>query len=231
MFKFAIPFLCLYLKLASSVVDPLKPLEQKITSGKIVGGIDSKIEKVPYQCALIEDGKFICGCSILEELWILTASHCIYGKQAGNYKIRAGSNYHESGGQLIGVKRIITHPKYNNKTTDYDFALLKLNDKLDMESTDKIKTISLPPQGQPTAVGTNCVVSGWGAKISGGEASEKLQRVNVTITNPERCNLVYSVTDIKKTVGSLLKNLEPPDMITDRMLCAGTAGKDSCQGK
>lgn len=43
--------------------------------GRIVGGIDAKIEKYPWQVALMGDS-YLCGAIIINENWMLTAAHC-----------------------------------------------------------------------------------------------------------------------------------------------------------
>lgn len=47
-----------------------------LPNGKIVGGHDVSIEDYPYQVALLNNGYFICGGSILNEYFVLTAEHC-----------------------------------------------------------------------------------------------------------------------------------------------------------
>lgn len=47
--------------------------------GKIVGGSEVLITKVPWQLSLQRNSFHICGGSIISKEFALTAAHCIYG--------------------------------------------------------------------------------------------------------------------------------------------------------
>lgn len=44
--------------------------------GRIVGGYKIDIQDVPYQISLQSSSRHLCGGSIINEKWILTAGHC-----------------------------------------------------------------------------------------------------------------------------------------------------------
>lgn len=50
-----------------------------IEEGRIVGGEAATIEKYPYQAAYHYAGVYMCGGSIISEIVVLTAAHCIQG--------------------------------------------------------------------------------------------------------------------------------------------------------
>lgn len=64
------------------------------------------------------------------------------------------------------VKRIISHPDYNQMTNDYDIALLELSEPL--EFTNTIQPICLPESSHMFPAGMSCWVTGWGAMREGG---------------------------------------------------------------
>lgn len=45
--------------------------------GRIVGGMDIRIEEAPYQASLQYFGSHICGAGIISKNYIITAAHCV----------------------------------------------------------------------------------------------------------------------------------------------------------
>jgi len=123
---------------------------------RIVGG---KTGKVPWQVAVIKRetsgldvNSLHCGGSILDETHIMTAAHCtrqngplILDVMIGKYNFKD----RESGATRHKVEKIIDHPKYNHKTMDYDYSILKLNcdDAIDLGSNSPARAICLPKKG------------------------------------------------------------------------------------
>lgn len=58
------------------------------------------------------------------------------------------------------VKRIIKHPHNNNRTNDYDFALVSPKEK--MIYSDTIDYIELPTDDDTIRTGSICWTAGWG---------------------------------------------------------------------
>ena len=44
---------------------------------RIVGGSSAKANQFPYQVALLRQGTFACGGSLITSKWVLTAAHCV----------------------------------------------------------------------------------------------------------------------------------------------------------
>lgn len=72
--------------------------------------------------------------------------------------------------QRRAVKRIVSHPDYNQMTFDYDIALLELSEPL--EFTNTIQPICLPSSSHVFPAGMSCWVTGWGALREGGIMQE-----------------------------------------------------------
>jgi hypothetical protein len=51
----------------------------KVQAPKIVNGFPATTGQFPHQGALLIDGGTFCGCSLLSEIWVLTAAHCAQG--------------------------------------------------------------------------------------------------------------------------------------------------------
>ena len=63
------------------------------TVNRIVNGTEAAPFEFPWQCALFYvhgDGYPVCGCTILNRQWILTAAHCVAKHQAVVFEFQAG---------------------------------------------------------------------------------------------------------------------------------------------
>lgn len=125
--------------------------------------------------------------------------------------IRAGSARLESGGDVHQVANIINHEEFNRMTYDFDFALLQLSKKIDVDGVTKA-VIPLPEADTPISENTPFLVTGWGYTLSIFESRDKLRGVIVTTDNQEQCDQKYAYDG----------------GITGQMVCASEPGKDSC---
>ncbi|XP_041086183.1 transmembrane protease serine 9-like [Polyodon spathula] len=186
---------------------------------RIVGGIDAERGEFPWQVSLRQKGYHMCGASVLNTRWIVTAAHCFerFDDPKG-WKALFGTNLAtgtESGAVEVHIKTIISHPQYNSQTSDYDVAMLELETPLTLGTL--IQPVCLPSPSHSFPPGKRCTVSGWGQlREDNNHLPNSLQKAVVAIIDTALCNASSAYS------GS----------ITDRMLCAGfMEGKiDSCQG-
>lgn len=179
--------------------------------GRIIGGNEIDIADRPFHVAVNVRGEQICSGAILNQNSIVSAAHCIR-ESISSYSIRAGSTSQFKGGVVIDVKQNIDHPLYNGTTFDNDITILKLVSPLTF--TDKIQPAKFAEKGFEVPDGGICVVSGWGDQELGtGTYPENLHAVEVPKANQETCAKTYEQINA---------------VVTDRMMCAGAKGKDSC---
>ena len=118
---------------------------------------------------------------------------------------------------LINPITHMGHPDYNAGTTNYDFAIVRLSQPVELGLRAMPACLPDSALGGDALGGETVTVSGWGRTSSGGSQATVLQLVNVpAITNAECRQTGYGESQI-----------------TDAMLCAGhvdAGGVDSCQG-
>jgi secreted trypsin-like serine protease len=74
------------------------------------------------------------------------------------------------------IDKYYIHPKYDERTTDNDLALIKLDKPANLNK--RVNTICLPEVDDEFQTGTLCTISGWGALQEGGITSK------VSVTPP-----------------------------------------------
>ncbi|XP_075460158.1 transmembrane protease serine 5 isoform X2 [Ascaphus truei] len=189
-------------------------------SARIIGGSDALLGRWPWQVSLYLNNKHVCGGSIVAHQWIITAAHCVHkSPQLSSWSIFAGivSHSHTVRHATLPstVEKIIYHEKYDDRSHDYDIALMKLEKSLNY--SDSVRPVCLPQYDQELPAGTECWVSGWGhTHPDSTHMPRSLKEAMLPLISTRKCNssCVYDGD------------------ITPRMLCAGyLAGKvDACQG-
>uniref|UniRef100_A0A3Q2Q1E7 Peptidase S1 domain-containing protein n=1 Tax=Fundulus heteroclitus TaxID=8078 RepID=A0A3Q2Q1E7_FUNHE len=183
---------------------------------RIVGGEAAPEGSWPWQVSLHSQAHF-CGGSLINNLWVLTAAHCVPGGNPSDIRVylgrqsQQGSNPNEV---LRTVEQIIVHPEYNGDTNDNDIALMKLSSAVNFSAY--ISPVCLAASDSTFYSGVDSWVTGWGNVGSNVPlpSPQNLMEVEVPVVGNRRCKCSYGVSSI-----------------TDNMICAGllTGGKDSCQ--
>ncbi|XP_043532449.1 transmembrane protease serine 4-like isoform X2 [Chiloscyllium plagiosum] len=189
---------------------------ERSATDRIVGGTDASIDEWPWQVSLQYKKQHLCGGSIINHRWILTAAHCFPEEynQIANWRVFAGSDVLYSGGSTFSIMKVVINAKYNSVTSNYDIALIKVRSPLPF--TDYIRPVCLPNHASPVPKKILAWVTGWGYTKEFGQVSTVLKQANVSVIGREICNSLQYYGG----------------QITEQMLCAGyQAGKvDACQG-
>jgi elastase-2 len=177
-----------------------KGLSIKVDVHYIIGGSDAELGEFPYQALLyttrIENSRpnrYLCGGSLLNSEWVLTAGHCIVGASKIEVvlgitdRLKYGKN-----GISQTAKKWFLHEKYQpfsfHSTLANDVALVQLEKKL--EENEYIQYIDL--ETDPKAKYSKGMISGWGktydAQSSG---TTHLQYGEVKIISNSRCSSAY----------------------------------------
>ncbi len=182
---------------------------------RILNGIRADDYQFPYQVSIQKHKKHHCGGSIISEVKVLTAGHCVTSYhgvplQSDLFRILAGSNKLNSKDMTyFDVKDLSVHPEFDRSTIQYDYAVMFIEGNFDFRSK-RISMIPLATQN-PTP-GTVCYLSGWGDVEISIETSipNELQFARITIDPPEACTKIYEHF-----------------FSTTHMLCAGRSNKEN----
>jgi len=207
---------------------------------RIVGGTASQLGEFPWM-ALIEYQKpngrgFYCGGALINNRYVVTAAHCVKGKDIPStwrvHGVRLGEHDTNSDKDCdtvqgftycseppvnIPVVEQIAHEDYDpfSASQHHDIALLRL--AREVSFTEYIKPICLPTSANllnNVYTGTNVTVAGWGKTESRSE-SNVLLKLDITVKSNADCSSVYGG---RVTFGN-------------GQLCAGgVKDKDSCRG-
>ncbi|KAF7662518.1 hypothetical protein LDENG_00233700 [Lucifuga dentata] len=203
-------------------------LEKDNEDKRIVGGNEAIPGEIPWQVSLMTHSEILrksesfCGGSLLSDLWVITAAHCLTSPRIVRmgFFVRVGEHdldRDEGTERDYSVAEQFIHKNYDERKSPYnhDIALLKLSSPVEL--SNRRRPICLGPSGFTIKLvedSSRSVVSGWGALNFQGAASPKLQKLEVPHVDRGICKASSS------------------ERITRFMFCAGykSEAKDSCQG-
>jgi secreted trypsin-like serine protease len=187
---------------------PLKP-------NKVVGGTQAIPGDWGWMTSMHRSGSFICGGSVIDEWWVVSAAHCTAGSaNVANYILNVGGHDRlawESWVISKRVSRIIQHAQYSASTLRNDIVLLKFDSPITFDNYYIIAVCVA--DGSEFFQGRIGWATGWGTLFSGGSVSRYNMQVAMLELTDARCLQKYTTAH------------------TPSMICAGdNTGVDTCQG-
>jgi len=191
----------------------------------IIGGKEIQKNEYPYLAFLTifkpdEKNPEICGGTLIQPNWILTAAHCAYG--ALNITAMLGVHDTSTSAGEPGVEQYFIHqedihiyPVYDSRLLDGDFSLLYLKTASNKTTPIVNTDIFVPAEGDTVSV------VGWGRyDVEWIFPSNVPLEANLEVIDSVACKVAYADMIIDNTVA-----------MTNDMICAtGWAKSSVCNG-
>jgi len=191
----------------------------------------------PWHAAILEKPQdlYVCGSTLLDESWILTAAHCVddylpFVRTIGDIlKVRLGEYDVSTTAEPLrheefNITSIVIHPRFNNSTLVHDIALLRLDRPA--KRKQNIDVVCMPSPGDfefhDPSGGIDrdhkCYVTGWGRRTETSEHSLVLKEIKVPLWSHNTCDF------------ALQAQFGPAYHLPNTAVCAGAEGRDACDG-
>ncbi len=173
----------------AALVLSLRPALASSASGgsvRVVGGQPAAAGRYPFVASLQKVGAtgaaaHFCGGSLVDEVWVLTAAHCMRGLGPGQFRVVVGATRLSAGdGQVRRPAEVRVDPGYDGDATHgADVALVRLS--APVEGITPVEPVR-PAERALWEAGDTATVVGWGVTSEAGTtASDELRAARLPI--------------------------------------------------
>jgi len=190
---------------------------------------ESQVGEWPHMCAVLRQEQqvktFQCGASLISPGVVLTAAHCVqkFSSSPGELIVRCGEWDTQSTSEPFphqdrAVASLTVHPEFNGRNLANDFAVLFTASEFSLDFN--VDTICLPRPGE-NFDRKRCFATGWGKDKFGaaGQYQVVLKELEIPVVEQDVCQESFRASRLGQRF-----RLDPS------FICAGEAGKDTCQG-
>lgn len=164
-------------------------------ASRIVNGENAAPNQFPYQARMlapVSGGYVVCGGSILSDIWVCTAAHCMWNLDQRTWTVGI-LNWNEQGRQILSTSGVIHHG-YNGQSLDNDIAVSRLVSSIGAWAPN-IAPVTLPTLSEENEafVGAHLIPSGFGTTGSTGQGglADHLQWTDMSGISNQECSSVY----------------------------------------
>ncbi|XP_006903292.1 PREDICTED: testisin-like [Elephantulus edwardii] len=178
-----------------------EPCGYRRAPARTVGSLDAEEGSWPWQGSLRLWGSHVCGASLLNHRWALTAARCFelvrdpfpwsirFGELTlvpSIWNLQAYQNRYQ-------VEQVVLSPHYKG-AIPYDIALVKLSSSVTFGKN--IYPVCVGKSTSESQTWTDCWVTGWGHIVESKELQQpyNLQEVEITIINTTTCSHMGNLT-------------------------------------
>jgi hypothetical protein len=166
---------------------------------KITGGADANIADFPWQ-VYFRSGIYLCGGSIIDENWILTAAHCTRNSSGSpippqdmSIIVGASNPYNEQERKVYNISEVIVNTGYDSETFLNDIALLKTEQPVNFPNAEPVKLVTSRDVADGAIdPGVMSWVTGWGlTQVNPDVFPAILQKVQLPLVTNEQASVVW----------------------------------------
>ncbi|CAG0904972.1 unnamed protein product, partial [Cyprideis torosa] len=219
---------------------PFFPIDGSFQFGGGFGGLELAKEEIeaysfPYMAILGRENqgsfggkyKFVCGATLISNVFVVTAAHCLVQDPDISFVRLREHNYAQNEGNGpnpldYAIAQKIVHPEYTPPSYENDIALARLNVSVDFWAT-RLYPACLRRFEQPLVPDTQLMAIGYGKLSFGGSLSERepLESENSSATTNSWESSPVDPAAVKYY----------PNGVSGRpIICAGSLLHDTCQG-
>ena len=172
------------------------------TSSTIINGSPASFPWMVFLFSSPENGEKtgFCGGSLISDLQILTAAHCVVGKTINDIAVILADKNPQKKLKSFDFRylfKIEIYPSYNQQLEqgfkyNSDVAILTLEEPVLLSS--KVNPICLPSlsKSDQTYAGLTATVAGWGLTEKEETSVDQLMRVDLPVISNKKCRTFYN---------------------------------------